>query len=523
MRLEDKEQEYFRRLLPSFFGFNQLNSFLKSLPFRFSNTQMNEEEINDYLDLIMEDIQGIHVYYNYGFTRFNFEHSMPTPKDIDYLMKEKGQWRKETLLKFEKVNSDLYDLYNQYKPDYEEMRPMIDKKDKLYGDYVVARFEYSRALDAFKSEINNEFRKYKLYSEKAKENFINSVIYEENSEHKEQFQDYLKSRQCDVDFYRTFQSHIVKVQNKYEIKNNNNKPYQEIADKILDREVENRSVRYKMIFPSCQLEPFALGDNIKDLTMEINKDDNLFNNCHINIYISNNALSRSYIRKDPDIIRIDYCYINDEGTKNEKQHYIENETTRNCQSGNKYNEQDFYSMFAFRPENFKITSLIDNEQDNSFISILSEFKHGINDYTIKDKELVQLSAVLNEIQQLINEETGFEVKVSESYPCLEECIYGNLQNNPFVERLISRKLPRIRKKRRSKATTNRVVVQNNKTIKTRAEKYAEKIKVRSNDKITVFNYISSKEKVTAKCNNCSYEWEKRSDHLLARPYCPFCK
>ena len=127
-KLEEMEQVYFGRLLPSFFGFNQFNSFLKSLPFRFSNTEMNEREINDYLDLIKEDIQAIYVYYDYGFTRFNFEHSMPTPNGIDFLLKGKEQWSKDTLLKFEKVNSDLDDLYKQYKPDYDEMRPMLDKK-----------------------------------------------------------------------------------------------------------------------------------------------------------------------------------------------------------------------------------------------------------------------------------------------------------------------------------------------------------------------------------------------------------
>lgn len=521
-KLEEKEQEYFRSLLPSFFGFNQFNSFLKSLPFRFSNTQMNEKETNNYLDIVMEDIQGVHDFYEVGFTKFNFEHSMPTPKDIDYLMNGKEQWNEDTLLKFEKVKSDLNDLYKQYKPNYDKMRPMKDKKDKLYGEYEVARFEFRRALDAFKSNIDKEFRKQKLYSEKAKENFINSVIHEENSEHKEHFKGYLKSRKCDVDFYRILQNQIDSVLKKYEVKNDKEKPYREIADQILDREVEKRRERYNMIFPSCQFEPFALGDNINEFTMEINKSDNLLNTCHINIYISNNALSRGDIRKNPDIIRVDYCYINDKGTKYEKQYYIENETTRNCKSGNMYYEQDFYSMFAFRPEKFKITSLIDNEQDNSIISILAEYKHGMNDYTIRDKDLVQLSAVLYEIQQLIDDETGFEVKVSESYTCLEKCFYGNMQNNPLVERLISRRLPRIRKKHRSKAPTNRVMVQNNKRIETRAEKYAEKIKLRSNNQITVYNYISSKEKVTAKCNNCSYEWERRSDHLLARPYCPLC-
>ncbi|WP_413299682.1 GIY-YIG nuclease family protein [Bacillus sp. 1P10SD] len=39
--LDEKEQEYFQRLLPLFFGFNQLNSFIYELKFRFSNTQMS--------------------------------------------------------------------------------------------------------------------------------------------------------------------------------------------------------------------------------------------------------------------------------------------------------------------------------------------------------------------------------------------------------------------------------------------------------------------------------------------------
>ncbi|UOQ84613.1 excinuclease ABC subunit C [Gracilibacillus salinarum] len=523
-KLEDKEQEYFREFMPSFFGFNQFNSLLKSFPFQFSNTQMNEEEIRNYLDLIIEDTQGIQTYYDYGFTKFNFEHSMPTPKSLDYLSQRKKQWSKDTLLKFEKVNSELYELYKQYKPDYDEIRPLIDKKDKLYGNYVVARVEFGRALDAFKRDINKVFRKQKLYSEKAKENFINSVIHEENSDYKEQFQDYLKSRKCDVDLYRTFQEHIDEVQNKYEINNDMNKPYQEIADKILDEEVKNRSKRYEMIFPSCQFEPFALGDNIQNLKMEINKDDNLFNTCHVNIYISNNALSRGYIRKDPDIIRIDYCYIDNKGNKSGSQYFIENETTRNIQSGIKYYEQEFYNAFAFRPERFKISSLINNERDNSFISILAEFKHGINDYTIRDKELAKLSFILNKIQQSVDEDTRFEVEVSESYPCLEKCLVNEgLSDNPFVNKLLTRKLPRIGKRRKSKSTPKKGIKQKDRTINTRAEKYKEKIKERSNNKITVFNYISSKEKVTAKCNECSYEWEKRSDHLLARPYCPICK
>lgn len=62
-----------------------------------------------------------------------------------------------------------------------------------------------------------------------------------------------------------------------------------------------------------------------------------------------------------------------------------------------------------------------------------------------------------------------------------------------------------------------------KTILSRAEKYMQKVKERSNNRIVALTYTSSKEKVLAKCNLCHHEWERRSDHLLARPYCPKCR
>jgi uncharacterized Zn finger protein len=57
----------------------------------------------------------------------------------------------------------------------------------------------------------------------------------------------------------------------------------------------------------------------------------------------------------------------------------------------------------------------------------------------------------------------------------------------------------------------------------RGEAFRLKVLERSNNKIVVLNYVSSKENVTVECTNCGHVWEKRSDHLLARPYCPECR
>jgi hypothetical protein len=91
--------------------------------------------------------------------------------------------------------------------------------------------------------------------------------------------------------------------------------------------------------------------------------------------------------------------------------------------------------------------MINNERDNSFISVLAEFKHGINDYTIKDKELVKLSAVFKEIQQLTDEKTRFNIVVSESDTCLKICLVNEgLQNYAFAENMLATKLHKIDKR-----------------------------------------------------------------------------
>lgn len=58
----------------------------------------------------------------------------------------------------------------------------------------------------------------------------------------------------------------------------------------------------------------------------------------------------------------------------------------------------------------------------------------------------------------------------------------------------------------------------------RARRYAEKVSDRSGGAITVdvSSYVGGKDPVLARCSNCGHTWKPRTDHLLARPYCPKC-
>jgi hypothetical protein len=201
-------------------------------------------------------------------------------------------------------------------------------------------------------------------------------------------------------------------------------------------------------------------------------------------------------------------------------------------------EKDFYNMFAFSRNPFAISSIINKKHDISFISVSAEFKHGINDYTLKDKELIKLSVVLDEIKQITDEETRFNIDVSESANCLRKCIMNEGQyKNEFVEQIfLSKKLLKLKKRQQpqnKKATesikgTKRVkevkkVVNKIDLTAKRSEAYKQKVLIKSDNSIKVLNYVSSKEKVTAQCNNCGHKWKIRGDHFLTRTYCPSCR
>ncbi|MDQ0975998.1 hypothetical protein QFZ31_005876 [Neobacillus niacini] len=481
--LDEKEHEYFQRLIPSFFGFNQLNSLLKQLSFRFSKSQMTNSEIDDFLKILLEDIKGIKSHYEYGFTRFNFEYSLP--RNINYLLEKKEELNNDTLIKFDEVKFNLDELIKLYKLNAEisEIQRLNQKIDKTLVDYNLAKVEYEEAVNRQNKGMIQKLKdKIGIFDKKIK-----------------QLQDEMNYK--DKLFIKA-----------YDLRKNYLK--------------EMNHKRYKLIFPSLEFESFCLKDRSNNLTIKMNEDNDLLNTCHIKIYISNNGSSRSeFIRKDPNIIRIDYCFIDNEGKKLEKKNYIKNETTINCQSQMEYIEKEF--MFPVKPTRFNISCVIDNEIDNSFISTKAEYKHGINDYTIKGRKLNKLSAVLDEIHQLTDEETQFSIDPSESYNCLKVCMINEgVQNNEFVEKLLTKKLSKIRKRKKSKATKKVIDKPSEDKVDNkvkRAEAYKQKVLKKSDNTIEVLNYVSSREKVTAQCMSCGYKWEIRSDHLLERPYCPSCR
>lgn len=449
--LEEKEQEYFQQLLPSFFGFNQLNSRTEYPKLG----QLSSSKINKYLSVLQEDIDGITSYYSYGFTRFNFEHAFP--KDHSFLLKEKNLLSDDILLKYEEVKCNIEELLKRYKLDFEknEIQRLNEQVKKTQEEYSIARDECDEAVARLENEVIKKFKKLHIYSgKKPITNFIYSIFLKEESEkpkYQKLFYKFLESKNCDIDFYEMFNKQIHEVNDTFKEKANKSKLDDEAYEAQAQKLNENTYNRYKMIFPSIRFTSFPLGDRFNPNTIDIRVDDKVFNTCHFQIFISNNGRCRSEdISKEPYIIRFDYCYIDKEGNKSSKQYYIDNAFTKDCQAGIQYVELDFNRQFAFTKSPFNISRVVDGWYDNTIISIAAEYNHGMNDYTINDKNLISLEEVLDEIQQLTNEGTRFSIDATESHNCLERCILNEeLHSHMFGEKLIAKTLPKIKKSRKT--------------------------------------------------------------------------
>ncbi|WP_413299680.1 hypothetical protein AA0X95_16515 [Bacillus sp. 1P10SD] len=122
------------------------------------------------MGILLEDIKGIYSNYEYGFTRFNFEHSMI--KDISSLLKMYESPSNKNLLLYDEVKFKLDDLFKFYKLDIEkdELKRKIElleeNRKKLEVFWKLADNEYNLALNQLKTELTEKSKELNIYSNK---------------------------------------------------------------------------------------------------------------------------------------------------------------------------------------------------------------------------------------------------------------------------------------------------------------------------------------------------------------------
>lgn len=418
--LEKKEQEYFKLYKPAFFGFNQLNTRIELIKYYSTyKREFTEHEYRTFCNVVEEDIKNLAKYKHYGYTMFNFRKAFID--DLSYADEKsiEGFENIRTLIddvnnKLKKLKEDILNLDDKISERREKaleikLGELHSKKDELKDE------KDNLTENIIKPKISNIFKDYKIRSEIAYQNFINSIL-QNNENARKEFIKYIDKRQLEIDFYNMFNIEI----NKINCINDELNKYKILIGEVVNEKKELCNKKIYDILPSKEYESFPLKDmyyqhNFKDKPKLKN------NTCEINI-----AISSDIRNKQPEIIKMDYRIINEEKIIEKKDIFIKNYLTGFWESNDRcYFEKDYMNPWIFRKEPFKLGLWERKDQDwlTTYISIGAEFKTGINEYAIKGRTLASLKEVMMEIEKHTNENTLFIPTISESTTCLKSSFY----------------------------------------------------------------------------------------------------
>ena len=432
--LDYYEAFYMEEFLSSFLGFNQFESLLQSNKLKWStnNKKENKEiEISRFLQAIESDIEGVQKYYDYGFTKFNFEHSMP--RDISYVSGELND--SKSIEKVERLQKKIINLHENKMPEYFKMMKSIDRSNSFFKT---------------KKEASKEEEDFTILLISKIKDLLNTSLLEKSDSLPlgRFFIKYEEGKISTMNFFKhSFTRGLLKehynedVNKLIQVRDNSKKADEEYFseyEKRMEHLEELRKKRYELIFPAKDYEMFPL----KSLTVDHSPNILRRTQVHVHFDLTNNGVMRSVIPKYTDLIRIVISNIQD---KKQSIYYINNETMNKIAAGISYIERDFDNMMVFKKNPFSLSSRTNDQigptlhienYDNSFISVSSEYKHGINDYVIKDKDLVGIFDVFDNIYSSLTDKTIINFSCSESKNCLKKALIGcGIKEHPLLDRL----------------------------------------------------------------------------------------
>lgn len=518
--LAQRETYFIDKFYASYFGFNQLNSLIYGNNF-FRDLNPQPEMLDHLIDLLNQEIRLIPKYLDYGYTHFNlnysFRPSLPESFGNKLMRINSVHEINKTLNDFNKQYKDIWKNV-EYQRLMAEYEPYVQDNDNLQSKYRINLKILSEEIASFmeSSKIAVRLNLYSCFSTLALGGVINELPIALQKTWKKQYQDEFNDYRKLVDI---------------------NEVIQPMRSKILELKLSYSKNLYSEITPRVEYPPFALKDNVKmfddskPITMKRGE-------VVINMIISSNG-RRFNGQQNPYLVKMELFYYEGVDALKQKQWYVKNECTINTKEGLIYSEEGHikanpqikpFSPYAFTK---------DMKDYESFISLRTEAKTGINDYTIQSNTLVPFKEILSEIAPLIDAETTIFIKTSEGpTPYARALLNENegLEDNDLFQLLLRKKPSHqqiiIKPKKNSKSTpkskpkkvlTEEQILESKiKRQKESYRKYIEKVSRITDNGIKVISFTGSKEATTFHCLKCGVEWSQRSDHFLNRPYCRNC-
>lgn len=415
--LDEKEQFYINKFKSEYFGFNQLNC--TSSYQEYNHNQNKKEVVLRYLTAVKNNALLLKEYWGYGFTIFNYEYAfyknLLSPTKI-----------KEAQLILNDVNTAILELSKFTNSKYTAKSRKLAQEEKIVYDQLNSYDSLLEPIDAKikkqKRLIRSKFKDVLNYNPTTIEfkNFIEGMY---DDEKRRLFNSAMKKRNQRFLAY-------VRLKDELTILESLNEERKNIAEEVSKKKSEKSDIlnqlyyerkalktelRMEYLLPCVEFQPFALKDCKRIDTAEENS---------VLFVASNNG--RSYF---PEIVAV---YSNIEGIS--KCHFIHNQTT--TQTVNYAEHCTYYSSYSFRREVYKMIPINSSENNeiqicNNCISVLSEYKTGINDYSLAEAELNDINTVIKGLLPSLKANSKIKFNCTESKNILIETLKNSLDKRTF--------------------------------------------------------------------------------------------
>ncbi len=186
--LDKMEQKYFKKYLPAFLGFNQINTVVETNKEFFENPNNPAGFIasDKLLNYELEDCENFIKYFGYGYTKFNYYHCYPKTYTVG---KNSRKIEYELRNKKELLKSKYY-VENKFK-EYDDKLPKLEKKHEKNNKELQQNEKLFE--EQYEPKIKEYCQNYKIEIIQKYQDIVNLLIYR-NKEDIINFKKYLKRK-----------------------------------------------------------------------------------------------------------------------------------------------------------------------------------------------------------------------------------------------------------------------------------------------------------------------------------------
>jgi|GEM_PF-6270908 len=399
--LDILEQEYIKSYYSSLVGFNQLSS----LTLRKAKRDPKLVE-----SALFWEIDNLDLFKDCGFTKFNYLYSfsIPHPDDPDF------QIEKSLRVAGENLKTRLNEYYKfENNPKEAEINNIYKRNSELRSQIESLKQETGQKVD-------NLFVNLNIGNKKIIQDFhifISTEYMHERERIENRLRKYWSNRKLSKNFDEIgLKIHFSKLDKILDCISKNNK-----SVGLLTKEAAILAPKYSvfsLLFPNKYSELFPLGaDNYIPVVSSNEKT------VIVSLYLSNAGTHYA----ESELIRVYITYYSSEGSLVEHDYYLDSMIMDAITNQKiEYIEKDFTQEMIFKRNPFRP---IDRTRCSNSISVAAEFKHGVNDFLLKNAK-VNLSedSIAKEIDYLKNT-LGYELLIYSSES--KKLLYDTLSRSGY--------------------------------------------------------------------------------------------